>query len=368
MDLTQRLDAAIESALAQKTIVGTVVLVNRHGEPVYARAAGMADREAGLPVAQDTIFRLASVTKPLVAATALAQIERGLLGLDHAVSDYLPYFRPALADGTPATIRIRHLLTHTAGLSYDYPPEAGIDTGLGPETLSFEENFTRLAAQPLRFTPGSQWLYSVAIDVLGAIVAGVHGGSLDDAVQHYVAGPLGMADTGFAVTDLARLAQPYADARPEPVRMGDIQPVPNEDGTTSTFAPIRIFTPGAMQSGGAGAVGTAPDLMVFLEALRTGGSPILRRETAVAGLSNQIGALRSDPGHGFGFFGSVLEDPATGERPGQNPGTIAWGGIYGHNWFIDPAEGLTVVSFSNTAVEGCIGRYRDAIRNAVYDV
>lgn len=368
MDLAQRLDAAIDGALARKTIVGTVVLVSQNGVPVYARAAGLADREAGKPMSKNTIFRLASVTKPLVAATALAQSDQNLLSLDDAVSDHLPYFQPRLADGSPADLRIRHLLTHTSGLGYDYPPEAEIDHGMGPLVLTFEENFTRLAAQPLRFAPGSDWFYSIAIDVLGAVVAKVHDGTLHDAIRHYVTQPLEMADTGFIVTDRSRLAQPYGNADPEPKRMGDVYVAVNADGDTSVLAPKRIFTPEALQSGGAGAVGTAPDFLKFLETLRTGGAPILRRQTTTAGFSNQIGALRSDHGHGFGFFGSILENPATADRAGQNPGTIAWGGIYGHNWFIDPAENLTIVSFSNTAPEGCLGKYRDEIRCAVYGI
>lgn len=123
-----------------------------------------------------------------------------------------------------------------------------------------------------------------------------------------------------------------------------------------------------MQSGGAGAVGTAPEYLTFLETVRTGGAPILHPETAAIGLRNQIGPLRSDPGHGFGFFGSVLEDVKTADRAGQHSGTVAWGGVYGHNWFIDPSEHLTVVSFSNTAPEGCTGSYRDEIRHAVYAI
>lgn len=368
MDLSARLDAAIDSAIARQTIVGTVVMVSQGGTTTYVRAAGLADREAKRPVTEDTIFRLASVTKPLVAATALALVDRGQLRLDDAVSDYLPYFRPKLTNGTLADIRIRHLLTHTSGLGYDYPRDAQIDAGLGPMVMDFETNFTRLSAQPLNFAPGTAWLYSVAIDVLGAVVSKIQGGTLADAVRRSVTKPLGMADTGFAVTDTARLAQPYGNAIPQPERMGDVYTAVNDEGKSTTFAPQRIFTPAAMQSGGAGAVGTAPDFLKFLEALRTGGAPILRSETAAMGLSNQIGALQSDPGHGFGFFGSVLEDEATADRAGQHRGTVAWGGVYGHNWFIDPVEDLTVVSFSNTAPEGCVGNYRAEIRHAVYGI
>jgi len=369
MDLQARLDAAVESAIARNKIVGAVLLVARHGEVVYRRAAGYFDREAKRPMGDRAIFRLASVTKPLVAATALAQVERGLLGLDNSVSDYLPYFRPRLADGSEATIRIRHLLTHTAGLGYDYPSDPLINTGLTNTDLGFEENFTRLAAQPLLFTPGSRWEYSVAIDVLGAIVAGVHGSTLHDALSHYVTGPLGLKDTGFAVTDTSRLAPPYADATPEPLRMPDPHTVTNEKGDSTSFSPGRIFNRRAFQSGGAGAVGTADDLLAFFEAIRTGGGPILLNDTVAQAVQNQIGdAPRKDEdaGRRFGWFGSVLVDPRLADTP-QGAGTIDWGGIYGHSWFIDPVAGLTMVSLTNTAVEGCTGNYPTELIDAIYD-
>ena len=366
MDLHARLDAAIDSALSRRKIVGTVLLVARDGEVVYRRAAGLADREAGRPMREDAIFRLASVTKPFVAATALALVDAGLLALDDRVADHLPYFTPRLADGTPAAITIRHLLTHTSGLTYDYGADPQISTGLDATDLGFEENFSRVAALPLAFTPGSAWRYSIAIDVLGAVVAKVHGGSLDAAVRRHVGAPLGLEDTGFAVRDMARLATPYANAEPEPVPMAEGQVVVDKDGNRTVFFPSRTFNPKAYQSGGAGMAGTADDVLTFLEALRRGGAPILRPETAASGLANQIGTLtRDDPGQGFGFFGGVIVDAAA-SGTAHNAGAVHWGGIYGHNWFIDPVERLTVVSLSNTAPEGCNGPYRDEIRNAVY--
>lgn len=369
MDLQARLDAAIDSAISRKKIVGAVLLVAKRGEVVYRRAAGHFDREANRPMTENAIFRLASVTKPLVAATALAQVERGLLGLDNAVADYLPYFRPRLADGTEATIRIRHLLTHTAGLSYGYPDDPLINTGMTDTDFGFEENFTRLAAQPLLFAPGTRWEYSIAIDVLGAIVAGVHGGSLNDALARYVTGPLEMKDTGFAVSDTARLAPPYADAKPEPLRMPDPHTVTNDKGDSTRFSPGRIFNRRAFQSGGAGAAGTADDLLKFFEAIRTGGNPILRNETVAQAVQNQIGDAPRGPedaGRRFGWLGSVLVDPAAADTP-QGAGTIDWGGIYGHSWFIDPVAGYTMVSLTNTAMEGCTGKYPDELIDAIYD-
>lgn len=367
MDLRERLDAVIEASLGQR-IVGSVTLVARDGEVVYHRAAGFFDREAGKPMTADAIFRLASVSKPLVAATALAMIERHLLGLDNAVSDHLPYFRPRLSDGSEPRITIRHLLTHTSGLVYDYPTDPKITTGLQNTDMGFEETFTRVARIPLAFAMGTAWQYGINIDILGAVISRIHGNTLGHAVEQYVAGPLDMTDTGFAVKDPSRLALPYADGPPGLRRMGDPETVIDADGGATVFSPGRIFNPKAYQSGGAGMVGTAGDFLKFLEALRNRGTPILNPDTVAQATRNQIGDLpreAKDAGQRFGLIGAVLDDPSAAGSP-QAKGTFNWGGIYGHSWFVDPANGLSVVAMTNTAVEGCLGLYTKEIRNAVY--
>lgn len=365
------LDRVIDQALDNGKITGVVVLVRRDGEPVYSRAAGFADREAGIPVAMDTIFRMASVTKPIVAATALAMVERGLLGLSDPVSKHLPWFRPPLADGTVPDITIHHLLTHTSGLMYDpelqrLPPDRRITMGLSDTDLDFEANFSRHNSIPLAFAPGTQWAYSFATDILGAVIAAIHGGTLEDAVVHYIAGPLGMTDTRFHVTDPSRLAMPYADAAPMPVPMTDAWAGEDPDGWTLTFSPQRIFNPKAFQSGGAGMAGTAGDIMTFLDMLRAGGNGILKPETIETGLSNQIGDLeRDEPGMKFGYFGAVVVNKKLALTP-QSVGSVRWGGVYGLDWFIDREAGLTSLSVTNNALEGCTGLFPQDVRDAVY--
>ena len=304
----------------------------------------------------------------MVAATALAMGERHLLGLNNAVSDHLPYFRPRLPDGSDARITIRHLLTHTAGLGYDYPGDPEITTGLQDTDLDYEESFTRLARQPLLFAPGTGWRYSVATDVLGAVIARIHGSSLGDAVEHYVTGPLGMADTGFSVRDTDRLAVPYADGDPIPVRMQDPHTLTAPDGKRNTFSPGRVFNPRAFQSGGAGMVGTAGDFLIFLEALRNRGGTILHPDTLMQATTNQIGDLPREPkdaGQRFGYLGAVIVDPVAADRP-QAPGSYRWGGVYGHDWFVDPASGISAVIMTNTAFEGCNGRFPKDVARALY--
>jgi len=366
--LGQSIDAVIDSALGAGRIVGTVVLVRENGAPAYARAAGYADREAGLPMLIDTIFRLASLTKPLVAATALALAEESRLGLDDPATRFLPSFTPRLADGSTPQISVRHLLTHTAGLGYpsllpgDPYRAAHISTGLDQPGLSLGENLRRIASAPLYFAPGTAWRYSVATDVLGAIIATVRGGSLADAVSAYVTGPLAMIDTAFTVREPARLAVPYADGSPRAVRMAEPHTVDDW-----TFSPARAFSDGSFQSGGVGMVGTAGDFMTFLEAIRTGGASVLTRDTVTRASANQVGRLRHEeaPGWGFGFLSAVLTDPRQAQLP-SSAGTLQWGGVYGHSWFIDPAAGFTVVALTNTALEGCLGSFPADIQGAVY--
>ncbi len=186
--MASRVDATIDAALASGKLVGTAILIAVDGETVYRGVKGFFDREAGIPMREDAIFRLASLTKPIVAATALALIERGKLDLDDPVTRYLPNFRPKLADGSEPEIRIHHLLTHTAGFGYatsepgDPYTALGISGGLAEPGRSMEDNLTRLAQAPLFFAPGTAWRYGVSTDVLGAILAKVHGGTLGVAV------------------------------------------------------------------------------------------------------------------------------------------------------------------------------------------
>src|SRR5262249_50060775 len=150
------------------------------------------------------------------------------------------------------------------------------------------ENLRRIASTPLLFAPGTQWHYSLATDVLGEVVARAGGAPLPDVVRRTVTGPLGMSSTGFTPPDPARLAIPYADASPQPLRMPDPHNQPWA-GSAIAYSPGRALDPAVYPSGGAGMVGTAGDYLRFLEALRTGGAPVLRPATAQAMTSNAIG-------------------------------------------------------------------------------
>jgi CubicO group peptidase (beta-lactamase class C family) len=367
MDLKHRLDAAIDAALWSR-IVGCVVLVHCDGQAIYARAAGYADREAGRAVREDEIFRLASCTKPIVATTALVMLDRGLLSLDDPVSKYLPFFRPKLADGSTPQILIRHLLTHTSGITYDVPDSVSTGSDPGP-AMTLEQNLRLLAAAPLHFVPGSAWDYGMSIDVLGGILATINGNTSDveGVVSKYVTGPLGMADTHFWATDTGRLAHPYADGKPEPIRMADPQEVHNDEDDPDkidVFSPGRILLRDRPQCSGSSMAGTAGDFVKFLDALTLG--KLLQPATCNAAFANQIGALprEKDPGQKFGFVGAVIEDTHASGWPIE--GMLHWGGIWGNNWIIEPRSRTTVVVMTNTMREGCNGPFREEIRDAVF--
>jgi CubicO group peptidase (beta-lactamase class C family) len=363
MGLVERVDAAIDAALVTR-IVGCVVLVRRDGREIYARAAGLADREAGRAMQRDAIFRLASVTKPIVATAVLRMVDLGLIGLDDPVTRFLPWFTPSAPDGTVPPILIRQLLTHTSGVTYNVP--GTISTGLSGPLISLEENLRLLAKVPLAFQPGGGWAYGKGIDVLGGCISAINRSSLEEAVAKYVSGPLGMKDTHFFVTEPERLAVPYADGSP-PKRMGEPEGVVDESGGITLFSPERIFNSNAPQSGGAGMAGTADDVMKMLDTYN-GSEPILKPATIAQALSNQIGVIPRraiDAGRRFCLIGSVVDDAKAARTPCP-AGTVEWGGAWGNNWIIDPANRLTLVICTNTAFEGCNGPFTEEVRDAVY--
>lgn len=374
--LSTRLDAVIDGAIAAERIVGAVVLVRRNGQPIYTRAAGLADRETGSPMRDDALFRLASVSKLFVAAAAMALVEQGRLDLDRPITEWLPDFAPRL-NGEPAAISLRHLLTHTSGLGYGFlePDDgplnrAGVSDGMNRTGITLAENLSRLAGVPLLFRPGTRFCYSLALDVAGALIEAATGLALPQAVQMLVTEPLGLNDTGFSVADPTRLAAAYADDTPRPRRMREPDLVPFLPGLPGIHMdPSRAFDQQAFPSGGAGMIGSASDTMELLEALRSGGGPLMSPERAAKMARDQIAGLdiEGSPGWGYGLGFSVLRD-ANAAGATESPGTWRWGGAYGHSWFVDPDKNLTLVAFTNTALEGMSngGRFSADLSRALY--
>ncbi|MDR1685981.1 MAG: beta-lactamase family protein [Desulfovibrio sp.] len=372
-DLT-KVDAALDRAVKERRLVGAVLMAARDGKIVYAKAVGFADRESETPMRLDTVFRLASTSKAFTAMAAAALISRGKLALDDPVSKVLPYFTPPLPDGGKAEIRIAHLLSHTAGLDYGFLQaangpyrSAGVSDGLDLVPLTLEENLKRLASVPLLFTPGAQWRYSLATDVLGGVVAAAYGAPLDVAVRELVCEPLGLTSTAFSVSrDTVMPATPYFNASPEPLPMRPLEQDVPMGMFTLRFSPDRAFHPEAFPSGGAGMLSTAADVLRLLEAIRNDGGPVAAPEVLREMKKPFTAPDAVVPGTAHALGWSVITDRAKFFTPQAN-GTLGWGGVYGSMWFVDPQNKLSVVLLTNTTFEGMSGRVTLDVRNALYD-
>lgn len=372
-----KLHKTIEQAINAERIVGTSIIVAKEGEIIFEKYAGWADRENKKPVNENTAFRLTSMTKPLVSCAALALVEKGLMQLDDPITNWLPDFTPQF-NGRRAYITLRHLLTHTSGLSYGFLSannepylSAGISDGFDERTLSLEENLRRLANVPLMFEPGTNWCYSLSTDVLGAVLEKICQQPLPEIVRHYVTKPLDMVNTGFTVIDPERFAKAYADSlepggKARPMQVSD-QVLLSGCGPIH-YAPGRINNPNAYFSGGSGMIGTAGDYLKFLEMIRQGGQSILN-ETSVKWMTEDavqdFEVPAAGPGCGFGMGFAVIRDPKVAGTPRQ-VGSYDWGGVYGTKMFVDPKMGLTVIILTNTALEGLMGFYSE-VANAIYE-
>lgn len=369
--------AALLQHVHPQRLVGAVVLVREHGELRHASASGLADRESATPMRRDHLFRLASVSKPLLTTVILRLVADGTLQLDAPLQRWLPDFRPALADGSRPPISLRQLLGHRSGLGYRFLEadaegpyaRAGVSDGMDGAPLTLQENVRRIAQAPLLFAPGSQWLYSLGVDVAGAVAEAATGETLQALFDRLLAQPLRLRDTAFATAEPARLATPYVSDSPQPHRLLEGEVVAPFDGVIGIqYSLARATGVHHHPSAGAGLVGSADEVMSVLEALRDVRASQLLPEALVA----QMAALQvgeegppEPPGWGFGLGFAVLRDAAASGTP-QSVGSWRWGGAYGHSWFVDPARGLSVVALTNTLYEGMHGAFVDELRDAVY--
>jgi CubicO group peptidase (beta-lactamase class C family) len=370
------IEKVTSKALNEKRLVGVEVMVSHRGQTVFHKASGFVDRENQRRLENGTLFRLASVSKPIVTTAAMVLVQQGKLNLDTPVAHYLPTFNARLADGSTASPTLRQLMSHTSGLGYRFLEEnadgpyarAGVSDGMDNSGLTLTENVRRIASVPLLFSPGSAWCYSLGIDVLGAVIEQVQGETLDKAVKTLVTGPLGMHATGFFALPDQHVAIAYVNDHPQPhpLQEGEYA-APFENTVGVHYSPARVFDPQAYPSGGAGMVGTAGDLMRLLETLRCGGGKLLTEQWVTEMGRDQITPheIPDTPGVGFGLGFSVLRDPQLAHSP-ESIGTWRWGGAYGHAWFVDRARELSVVAFSNTLYEGMSGQFVNDLRDAVY--
>ncbi len=261
-----------------------------------------------------------------------------------------------------------------AGLDYRWAQKedgayatAGVTDGLDITGISLSENIRRIASAPLAFLPGTSWLYSLAPDVLGAIIAKAHGTDFPTAMQALVLTPLGLTDTAFTVPTSQKnrvAAAYYLDTVKKLTRMADDQFLTSPDDRYFHFSPERIFTADEYPSGGVGLVGTASDLMKIVEVIRTGEAPFASQELLLRMSENCLKGIEARPGMGFGLGWGILVDPVRADNTPQTIGTRMWGGVYGSKWFTDPAKQLSVVTMTTTALDEVVSI---AIRNAIYE-
>jgi len=356
-----KLDTLLKQYTDQGKVAGAVALVLRDGKPVYEKAFGFSDKEAGRKMANNTLFRIASQTKAITSTAVLALVEDGKIGIDEPVGHFIPTFNKttvAVREGgevkiVPAKrpITIRMLLTHTAGISYGTEPqvrEAYAAKGLGPAagngwyTADKDEpvcvTMERLGTLPFVGQPGEVYQYGYNTDILGCVVEKASGMPLDEFVRTRITGPLGLKDTRFFIpaAERERLAAVYASNREglaERAADGSKGQGHYVDGPRKSFA------------GGAGLTSTAHDYARFLEMIRNGGKldgvRILSPRTVELMTTNQSGTLHSTTGLGFGFgFQTVDRYGASGMA---EVGAFGWGGAYGTTYQVDPQSHLVVV-------------------------
>ncbi|MBB2893139.1 serine hydrolase domain-containing protein [Flexivirga oryzae] len=360
---------AVDAAISGRRIAGAVVLISRDGHPVHDQAAGLADLASETPMRRGTVFRLASVTKPVIAVTTMHLVEAGDLDLTSPIHRWLGDFRPRLADGSVPDITVDNLLTHTAGLSYrmSEPPGSDYDRlevsdGLDRTDLTLQQNLDRIARTTLRAVPGTEFRYSLAYDVLGALIESVTGTTLPKAVDQIVCRPLQLHSFGFSVGELAQVATAYSDGL---IPITD-EPIPN-DFNVVRFSPERIFDHTQWPSGGAGAAGTAGDVLRFLESVALGGDPILTSRTVTEMYAARIGRqLVGTTLHDSFARGWAVTSPDTAPLYGLPIDSVHWGGAYGHSWAIDPATRTVVVALTNTTPEGMAGAFPADVARAAF--
>jgi CubicO group peptidase (beta-lactamase class C family) len=381
------LDAAFQSEVDRGKLPGAVILIMRNGKVAYSRAFGYQDREKQVAMKPDAIFRIASMTKPLVSVATMMLVEEGKLQLVTPVSTFLPEFKEVkvgvekINDGKPELVlepprremTVHDLLRHTSGLTYgqfgdSLVKQAYRNANIGAPGDSLAVVVSKLAQLPLAYQPGTTFEYSMSTDVLGRVVEVVSGMELDRFIGERITKPLGMPDTGFYACEgqAGRLAEPQVDP------------------ATGKRPPMRDFSvrPSWM-SGGGGMVSTAQDYARFCQMLLNGGefeggrflSPRtvaymttdhLPPGTAISPAVQGFGSLIPSPalGQGFGLGFAVRTDAGRNPMPGS-VGEFYWTGSSGTTFWINSKESLIAIMMVQVPLSQT-GYYRSLIRNMIY--
>jgi CubicO group peptidase (beta-lactamase class C family) len=366
-DRLERLRSAMQLYVDEGRVSGLVTYVARAGQVVHLEAYGKADVEAGARMTTDSIFRIASQTKALTSVAVMMLVEEGKIGLADPVSRFIPAFKrttvaiappDGAVEGSPVSvvpakreIRIRDLLTHTAGIGYGMGAAAPQWKAAGIQLWYFADRaepvaavVERMAALPMDAQPGERYVYGYNTDILGVVVEKVSGMTLADFFQKRITGPLGMVDTAFYLppAQKGRLTAVYA-AKED----GTIERAP--DGMPGQGHYVE--GPRTAFSGGAGLLSTARDYGRFLQMLLDRGElegvRILSPKTVELMTVNHVGTLFSEQsannaGMGFGLGFDVVEDLGANGRYGSK-GAFGWGGAYHTNYWVDPEEKLVAL-------------------------
>jgi CubicO group peptidase (beta-lactamase class C family) len=374
-DRLGRLDRRLARYVDEGLLAGWLVAVSRHGRLAYVSCRGSRDLEAGVPVEPDTLWRIYSMTKPVTSVAAMMLYEEGAFALTDPVSAFIPSFADVRvyaggSDLRPVTVpvaepvRIWHLFTHTAGLTYGFhrvhPVDAllraaGFEWGSPPET-DLAQACDIWAGIPLLFQPGTEWNYSLATDVLGRVIEVASGQRLDEFFSARIFGPLGMTDTGFFAPpeQQSRLAALYTRGK---------------DGKAALLDAVgeRARKPSALLSGGSSLISTAADYHRFTQLLlhradspagELDGVRLLSPRTVSYMARNHLpGGVDLETfgrplfaetpyrGVGFGLGFAVVIDPVPGKVV-CSAGELSWGGAASTSFWIDPAEELTTLFFT----------------------
>jgi CubicO group peptidase (beta-lactamase class C family) len=350
-------DAHVESG----RIAGYVGAVRIGGGTEVHAGGRMAIEPDSPPMREDTLFRIASVTKPIGGALTLALVEDGVLALDDPVARWLPELerpRVLVAPDAPLDrtteaerpLTVRHLLTCTAGWGAVMQPtplqaamrEAGLYPGSGLVQMSGDEFVARVAALPLAFQPGEGWLYDTPIEVLGVLLARATGRSLSDLVAERISGPLGMTSTGFGTSDTGRLATAYTP------RDGRLEVLDRPDGMFAGSPPFEELSSGLISS--------APDVLRFYCAMADGGAPVIGADSLAQMTAD---ALTDEhrrqaepilgPGESWGMSTGV---DIAAAKPWMAPGRWGWTGGTGTTAYVDPVRGTVSVLLTQREMTG----------------
>ena len=370
----KRLDAFIQKHVDDGQLNGSSMIIIRDGKIVYHKAFGHMDAEKKTAMRTDQLFRIASMTKPIVSVAAMMLCEEGKFALDDPISNYIPEFGKAqvlakynAADTsyttTPAksNITIRHLLSHTSGIGYAQigSPEAraiyykhGINGGIGTPYSTLKSMIPKLAKLPLFHEPGEKYLYGLNTDVLGYLVEVVSGMPLDRFMQERIFAPLGMKDTHFFLPSekQPRLVPLYRQDNNGVLRLQDSVISLNGDFHRD-FPKTKA---GTYFSGGAGLTSTAMDYAVFCQMMLNGGTyngtRILSPHSIRMMTRNQIGNIsmggNPDAPNRFGLGFGIYTEKSEAAYP-VHAGSYDWGGMFATNFWIDPEARLACVFMRN---------------------